>query len=568
MPPFLTLEVINMEKCLISKTDNCKTCYKCIRNCPIKAISFENNRASIIHEECVLCGTCYNVCPSKLKVIRNDLSAVRRMLASEQVYVSLAPSFVSYYPDSDIECMRQTLMKLGFADVEETAIGATIVKKAYDHMLQQGRDVLISSCCHSVNILIQKHYPECRQYLADVLSPMCAHGQNIKKRHEKAKVVFIGPCIAKKDEGDYSPYIDAVLTYEELDQLLQLNNVELATTADKTRQEKSKARLFPTSGGIIRTMECLSKNHEYLVVDGMENVMATLEDLRHGKIHNCFIEMSACQGSCVCGPVAKAKRNSIAASSLLINSYAGKEDFEYAGSDIQDIRKVYDDRPAYHYQPSEEEIDQMLVKMGKQNPADQLNCSCCGYETCRDKAVAILKGYANIDMCLPLLMEKSQSLANNIVNNTPNGLIVLDEELNIGLINNTMCRLVGISSPDVLIGQHIASILDPSDFYDALDGKQIYGKSEYLKEYEKYVVKTVSYDEKFKVLVCVFRDVTSEEKDRRYRKELVENTIAITDSLLEKNMRSVHEIASLLGETTADTKISLEKLKSLVKSDE
>ena len=557
-----------MEKCLTSKTDNCKTCYKCIRSCPIKAISFENNRASIIHEDCVLCGTCYNVCPSKLKVIRNDLTVVKKMLESEKVIVSLAPSFVSYYEDSDIVCMSETLKKLGFYEVEETAVGATIVKKAYDQLLNEGRDVLISSCCHSINTLILKHYPECKQYLADVLSPMCAHGLNIKKRYPDAKVVFIGPCIAKKDEGDHSEWIDAVLTFEELDQWLNEENISLMTTENKEMQERSKARLFPTDGGIIRTMECSSKKHDYIVVAGMDKAIACLEDLKEGKIHNCFIEMSACEGSCVNGPVVRTKKSSPARNALLVNSYAGTEDFDFSMTETSDIFTKYDRSPIYHRQPSEEEIEKMLIKMGKEDKADQLNCSCCGYDTCRDKAVAILKGYANIDMCLPLLMEKSQSLANNIVNNTPNGLIVLDEELNIGLINNTMCRLVSIPSPDLLTGQHIASILDPSDFFDALEGKQIFAKTEYLKEYERYVVKTISYDRKFKVLVCVFRDITNEQESRQYHQELVKNTISITDSLLEKNMRSVHEIASLLGETTAETKVALEKLKSLVKSDE
>ena len=557
-----------MEKCLTSKTDNCKNCYKCIRSCPIKAISFENNRASIIHEDCVLCGTCYNVCPSKLKVIRNDLAKVKQLLKSGKTIVSLAPSFVSYYENSDIGCLSQTLKKLGFYDVEETAVGATIVKDAYDRLLNEGRDVLISSCCHSINTLILKHYPECRQYLADVLSPMCAHGLNLKKRYEDAKVVFIGPCIAKKEEGDQSEYIDAVLTFEELDQWLNEENIEMMTTDDKTRQEKSKARLFPTGGGIIRTMACTSTRHSYVVVDGMNEAIAALEDLKAGKIHDCFIEMSACEGSCVCGPVARNRNSSQARNSALINEYAGPEDFEYRTTDTADIATVYDRSPVCHPQPSEEEVNEMLKKMGKENEADRLNCGCCGYDSCRDKAIAILKGYANVDMCLPLLMEKSQSLANNIINNTPNGLIVLDEELNIGLINNTMCRLVGIPSPDLLINQHVASILDPTDFLDALEGKQIFAKNEYLKEYGRYVVKTISYDRKFKVLVCVFRDITSEEESRHSHQELVENTISITDSLLEKNMRSVHEIASLLGETTAETKVALEKLKSLVKSDE
>ena len=209
-----------MNYCLISNTSDCKNCYKCIRHCPIKAISFENDRASIIHEDCILCGTCYNVCPQDLKVIRNDLEKVQGLIRySNQVFVSLAPSFIAYYPEADITTMRKALQKLGFTDVEETAVGATIVKSAYDEMLDDDHDVIISSCCHSVNTLIKRYYPDCLPYLADVLSPMQAHGLDIKKRYgNDAKVVFIGPCIAKKDEADRHPeYIDAVLTFEELD---------------------------------------------------------------------------------------------------------------------------------------------------------------------------------------------------------------------------------------------------------------------------------------------------------------------------------------------------------------
>ena len=157
--------------------------------------------------------------------------------------------------------MRNTLKKLGFTDVEETAIGATIVKKAYDDMLEEDRDVIISSCCHSINMLIKRHHPACLPYLADVLSPMLAHGKDIKLRYgEDTKVVFIGPCIAKKDESDKNrKLVDAVLTYRELDEWLKEENISLETTESKEQTEKSKARLFPTNGGILKTMECRNR---------------------------------------------------------------------------------------------------------------------------------------------------------------------------------------------------------------------------------------------------------------------------------------------------------------------
>ncbi|MBR2701045.1 MAG: PAS domain-containing protein [Erysipelotrichaceae bacterium] len=555
--------------CLISKTENCKNCYKCIRSCPIKAISFENNRATIIHEECILCGTCYNICPQQLKEVRNDVNMVKGLLKWNKVIASVAPSHVAYYENTDISAIRDALLQLGFSAVEETAIGATIVKKAYDEMINDGRDVVISSCCHSINLLIEKRHPECLPYLADVLTPMQAHGLNIRERYgDEIKVVFIGPCISKKDEADHSDYIDAVLTFEELDNWLKAENITLDTEKTAESVDKSKARLFPRAGGIIDTMACEREDYQYIAVDGLRNCMRTLEDIKNGLIHKCFIEMSACAGSCVNGPVTRKKKASIAAKLVNINRYAGKEDFEYGNTTSEDIHHTYHDEQLIQPMPSETEIEQMLNKMHKEHKEDRLNCGCCGYDSCRDKAIAIIRGRANIDMCLPLLMEKSKSLSDTIVSNSPNGLMVLDEDLNVQLMNRSMCRIMGLDDARAAVGQHVAMVMDPSDFYESLDGKTIYGRREYLAEYDRYVEKTIAYDRKFKVLVCVMKDITEEEKSRKAHKDLVDNTISITDSLLEQNMTSVHEIASLLGDTVAETKVALEKLKELVKHDD
>ena len=206
------------------KKSNCRNCYKCIRNCPVKSIRFSGGQANIIGDECVLCGRCFVVCPQNAKEIVSSLEIVKVMLQEgTPVIASLAPSFIANYNGAGIAAMRETLMKLGFADVEETAIGATIVKKEYERMLEDGgRDVIISSCCHSVNLLIQKHFPAALPFLANVVSPMQAHCADIKKRHPGCKTVFIGPCLAKKDEAErYEGIVDAVLTFEELTQWLR-----------------------------------------------------------------------------------------------------------------------------------------------------------------------------------------------------------------------------------------------------------------------------------------------------------------------------------------------------------
>ncbi len=558
-----------MEFALQSKTTNCKNCYKCIRHCPIKSISFASNKATIIQDNCILCGRCYLVCPQEVKVIRNDTDIVKNLIKSnEKVYVSLAPSFISYFSYTSMDELVNALTKLGFYKVEETAIGATIVKKAYDEMLEEkDRDVIISSCCHSINLLIQKHYPEARKYLANVLSPMLAHGKDIKSREPNAKVVFIGPCIAKKDEASLnSDYVDAALTFKELDEWLKNENITLKEVSYDWKKEESKARLFPITGGILRTMECKNEEYQYLAVDGVENSKRVIEDVLNGKIHKCFIEMSSCEGSCINGPVSN-KEKSVISSYIDINKSAGKLDFKEGKLTYKDITKNYYSIGAKEATPSEEEIEAKLIEMGKKEKEKILNCGSCGYDTCREKAIAIIQGKAALEMCLPYLMEKAESFSDNIVSNSPNGILVLDEELNIQSLNKTMCRIINIEKPSFVIHKNVSSILDPHDFYSALCGEMVFRRKSYLSEYDKYIENTIVYDEKFHVLLAILKDITEEEVSRQKHEEIVKKSLEITDKVVEKNMRAVQEIASLLGETTAETKVALSSLKDTIKDD-
>ena len=172
-----------MSNWLTLKKSNCKNCYKCIRHCPVKSIRFSGNQAHIIGNECILCGQCFVVCPQNAKEIAGEVEKTKVLIQSgSPVVVSLAPSFIANYDGVGINSMREALQKLGFYDVEETAIGAAIVKNEYERILrEEDRDILISSCCHSVNLLIQKYFPSEIKYLADVVSPMQAHCTDIKK---------------------------------------------------------------------------------------------------------------------------------------------------------------------------------------------------------------------------------------------------------------------------------------------------------------------------------------------------------------------------------------------------
>lgn len=559
-----------MAYCLISDLNDCKNCYRCLRKCPIKSVSFVNSESHIIHDDCIYCGRCFLECPQGVIKVRNDLSLVKRLIrAGRKVVASIAPSFISYYKEYDIDSFKEALVRLGFYSVEETAIGATIVKKAYEEMLDDDHDVVISSCCHTINLLIQKYYPKALPYLADVLSPMLAHGKDIKERYgSDTKVVFIGPCISKKDEADKNhEYVDVALTFEELEEWFNEEEVEIAPRNDKNVEAKSKARLFPTCGGVLATMECTNKDYEYVAIDGIDECKDVLQDVIDGTIHKCFIEMSACYGSCINGPLVQKRKFSIVNNKIAIKNNAGKEDFDGYVISTKDIQKPFNKIAIRHAVPSEEAINRTLIEMGKDEKGKQLNCGSCGYSTCRDKAIAIIQGKAAKEMCLPFLMEKAQSFSDKIVANTPDGLMVLNENLDIQLINNSMCRIVGIPNSKYVLNKNITTIMDPENFCRALGGEKIFNKKSYLSEYKKYVENTIVYDEKFHVLICIIRDITASEIYSKNREETLKKSIEITDNVIAQNMRAVQEIASLLGESAAATKVALSSLKDTLKND-
>lgn len=554
--------------CLTLKKSNCKNCYKCIRHCPVKAIRFSGNQAHIIGDECILCGHCFVVCPQNAKEIVNETEKVRVLLQSYPVYVSLAPSFIANYEGVGINAMRTALKKLGFADVEETALGATVVKNEYDRLLrEEKRDIVISSCCHTINLLIQKYFPKELPYLADVLSPMQAHCSDLKRRYPGAKTVFIGPCVAKKDEAQhYEGIVDAVLTFEELTQWLNQEGVVLEKETDS--QEESRARFFPTTGGILKTMKLDAPGYNYMAIDGVENCISALKDIENGNIHHAFIEMSSCVGSCVGGPVMEKYHPSPVREYLSVAEYAGDKDFVVAQPDSHELRKYFSLIERENKMPSEAEINAALRQMGKLSKRDELNCGSCGYNTCREKAIAICQGKAEASMCLPYLQKKAEGFSDRIVNNTPNGIIVLNDSLEVQQINEAAMDIMNIRSSSDVLGEQVVRIMDPSVFYEVQKKRfNIHNRRVYLAEYKRYVELTVVYDTDNHLFIGIMRDITDEEREREKKENISKQTIETADKVVDKQMRIVQEIASLLGETAAETKIALTKLKESIKDE-
>ncbi len=558
-----------MANCLTLKKSNCKNCYKCIRHCPVKSIRFSGDQAHIIGDECILCGQCFVVCPQNAKEIVDETEKVKVLLqGGAPVYVSLAPSFIANYDGVGIEAMREALLKLGFAGAEETAIGASIVKTEYERMLaEEERDVVISSCCHSINLLIQKYFPLELEFLADVMSPMQAHCKELKRRYPGAKTVFIGPCVSKKDEAEhYEGIVDAVLTFEELTNWLNAESIELRKEIDAC--EESRARFFPTLGGILKTMAQDAPGYTYMAVDGVEICIAALRDIESGKIHKCFIEMSACVGSCIGGPVMEKYHRSPVKDYMAVAQYAGKKDFDVAQPEPLTLRKHFELIERRSQMPAESQITEILHQMGKFKPSQELNCGSCGYNTCREKAIAIFQGKAEISMCLPYLKDKAESFSDAIVKNTPNGLIVLNENLEVQQINTAARKIMNIRSASDVLGDQVIRILAPDVFMTVLNtGRDVRDQRVYLAEYKRYVEQTVVHDKESRMLICIMRDVTDEENEREKKENISRQTVEVADKVVDKQMRIVQEIASLLGETAAETKIALAKLKESISNE-
>ena len=554
-----------MSELLLLKKEDCKSCYKCIRECALKSIRFAENRAQIVENECVYCGHCYVVCPQSAKEIRSDTDRAKALIASGRpVVVSLAPSFIADFPVSGLAEMRRALTALGFAEVEETARGARIVKSEYERMIASGEHrLIISSCCHSVNLLIQKRYPRALQYLARVDSPMVAHAKSIKARMPGAAVVFIGPCVSKKDEAERCGQVDCVLTFDELTDWLQEAGVPLGESGALDGTE-ARSRFFPTPGGIIKSMD-QQADFTYIPIDGLRRCMDALEEIERGGMENCFVEMNACEGSCIGGPVMHRYHREPITCKTRVDHYGGRSGADFSDRPADDLKKTFSYLGTGEVMPGEAAIEEVLHKLGKFRPEDELNCGTCGYPTCREKAIAVCQGKADLTMCLPFLKAKAESFSGAILDNTPNAILAMDTKLIIQQANEAAARLFGMGSARELVGLPIDTILGPVEYLQAIGGERSGGATRhYLADYDKFVEETIAFDPEYNLVISIIKDITEETRREKRLDEERRRTAELADRVIEKQMRVAQEIASLLGETTAETKIALTRLKDTI----
>jgi len=516
-------------------------------------------------------------CPQNARDIQSDLYKLNEALSSGKKVVALiAPSFSGFYRNKG--GFIHGLKELGFSKVVEVSSGADEVTRAYEsYIAEENPTYAISSCCPTVNLIIRRYYEELTDYLIPVVSPMLATGKAVKAENKEQYTVFISPCLSKKCEPltyGNEGVIDAVITMEEINNMLQENNLDperLSPYMPEITGDLSGKR-YPLRGGIGEGLEGTLKNHGYdlLHVEGISQVKEVLEELCAGTLSPAFLELNACHESCISGPCIPKKAISTFQRKQLVKRHVkegwpeGTKALSFEGIDLS---ATYMRNPIRKNLFTEEEILMTLGRMGKRKPKDELDCGACGYDSCREKARAVLEGMSDVEMCMPFMRTRAEHMSDIIFYNSPNMIFILDEELNIVQINPSAEMTFNTQADDVR-NLPIQYLLEDKGFSDVKRTRQNdLNRRIFYKGAGLIVMQSIIFLPKDNQILVIMSDITDEENRRKELQVMKENTIAITNKVIEKQMRVAHEIASLLGETTAETKIALNKLKELVQEE-
>lgn len=558
---------------------DCKNCYKCVRSCKVKSIKVKNGQAQIDNDLCIGCGTCLAVCPQNAKTIISDLSLIKEFLSKgKKIAVSLAPSFPTAFAIDEPLKLICALKHLGFDIIEETSVGAKIVSREYKKLFISSKAKhIFTTSCPTANYLVETCYPDKIPYLAPVTSPMIAHGRILKKRYPDHKLIFIGPCISKKFEANKSPchIYDGIMTFDELRHWLDEEDIDVSSFSPTPSDNEYMGlfRWYPVAGGIIKsTFDDSDHIRKILKVDGLNDAIDLIENLDDDFNEPTWVEINACGEGCINGPgnllspYGKSKRSD------KIVEYINQEDAfsSYPEQEIIDVDlscKFYDRKKNLPL-PDESEILAILSDIGKHKESDELNCGTCGYDTCRQKAIAVYQGMAEKEMCLPYMRNKGETLSSLIISSTPNGVFVTDKYFNIIESNPAAEKIFSKYSGKILYSSAL-SILKDLDFdYIKRNCQHIDEEIDYLADFDLYIKYTVRYMEKQELYIFIFNDITQQTKHREQIKTMRDNTLDMAQEVIDKQMRVAQEIASLLGETTAETKVTLTQLKRLVQEED
>ncbi|MEN6358015.1 MAG: [Fe-Fe] hydrogenase large subunit C-terminal domain-containing protein [Armatimonadota bacterium] len=553
----------------------CRDCYRCVRVCPVKAIRFADGQARVDADRCILCGTCVRECPQQAKHVRDDVQKVMQILSlSGNKIASVAPSFPAAFGDYGNGLLPAALKKLGFDMVTETSVGAELVAHATAGLMDKNNNTLVTSACPVVVNYVEKYHPEVCENITPLISPMIAHARYLKKKYgEDSKVVFIGPCSAKKGEADedMERSVDAVLTFEELHQALAdagIKKSALQPTAFDDVRPKD-AQLFPLEGGLAKTASIASGllREDFITLSGSRHVGEMIDHLSDNTPIRLF-EALFCAGGCINGACMGPTKDIFARRNKVLQyhkrkTYEAEKEFDIAGAPKIDLAREISPQILTQPQFSETAVKAVLAETGKYALEDELNCGACGYSSCRENALAVLSGMAERSMCLPWMRQLAERKTDQIIDNSPNGIVMVDAQFNIVSFNPAFACM--FSATDKLVGRPISTLMDPEDFEKVAAEviPRISGKPVSFQQYNLITSESIYRLDGEDVMIGIFANLTKTREEEERIARIRSETLSNAESVIEKQMRMAQEIASILGETTSETRVLLRKLTQL-----
>lgn len=556
--------------------NECQDCYKCVRRCPVKSIRIQDGHACVLSEKCIECGRCVAPCPSQAKRVRNDIDKVKQLIgAGKNVYVSLAPSWRASF-----SCTRRqiiaTLKKLGFAGVSETALGAQEVSIETARLLNQtDKGLLISSACPVIVKYIRLYKPELAEYIVPIASPALTHAKLLKKSlGEDISVVFVGPCIAKKNESDtHKDLIDFALTFEELKLWLKESDTPIATGdcygEDFVPSHAYEGNLYPMDGGMNETIKKIGvKDNVHLCqVCSLEAFDLAVNSFAKDQLKNpVFIEALACAGGCMHGPCIATTSSDVNNMSRILSHIKYRENIPTTPDVV--VSQEYTPNPVSQKTYSMDEIQEALHKIGKYLPEDELNCAGCGYQTCKDMAKALLDGDAEPSMCVSYMRKLATKKASAMLKSIPSAMVMLDKDLDIIEANEAFIKMFTgndqgsyLSDPQKLTGKEIKNFFDAQKIFSSvLTGGNEAHKENYKYNNKFYDLHVFPIEPNVSIGVTI-TDITSTSHSR----EIVAQK---AKEVIDKNISTVQQIACLLGEHMVQTETILNTIANEYNTDE
>ena len=546
----------------------CRDCYRCVRVCPVNAIKMEKGQAMVIPENCISCGTCIPECPQNAKTyIKNTEEVLGFLSGDEQVIITIAPSFASVYTAWERKRLPSALRQAGFSIVTETAIAAhEVAYKAKEIIEDKPNSSHICTACPAVVNYIEKYSREEIKFLTPVVSPMVAHARMLKKQYgPESKVIFAGPCVAKKDEALHPKnrsIIDAVLTFSELDKILKGKNIDLKTCEESSfdQQASGLSKLFPLEEGLLKTAEIDSNSiqNKHVALSGFDDVKDAFDTI-HQNGGNYVIEPLFCRAGCINGPVLR-QTNLLQKRQELID-YFNESPVSINKLELSDnLNFKYEVSNVYGNDSySEEDIQTILKNTGKLSEEEELNCGACGYNTCRDKAIAVLQGIAEVEMCMPYMRRLAEQKNDKLIEADPNGIVILNDQLEILSMNPAFKKMFLCS--DNLVGKKLSYLVDPEPM-EQIVTKQI-GKFSDVVKYPNYklICHLLCYAiEEENQYIGIFVDITDTHSNKEKLKDLKTETIIQAQELMEHQVGMAQELARFIGDHTARGEMLMNKL--------